>query len=118
MKLLSIEPTPSPNAMKLNIDEKLPLGMQKEYTQENKASAPVAIQRLLALATAYLGMIGGEEVLPDLFRALQDPSVSVRRTAGDTLSDLGSPEAIGPMCQALKDPNKLVRQPVVPSGSR
>jgi HEAT repeat protein len=33
----------------------------------------------------------------------------VRRTAGDTLSDLGDPRAIGAMCQALRDPNKLVR---------
>ncbi|MGD8191081.1 virulence factor [Brevibacillus ginsengisoli] len=49
MKLLSIEPTPSPNAMKLNIDVKLPVSMQKEYTKENTATAPEAIQKLLAI---------------------------------------------------------------------
>jgi len=61
------------------------------------------------LAVVYLGMVGGDEVLPYLFEALQDDSVSVRRTAGDTLSDLGDPRGIEPMCRALQDPNKLVR---------
>src|SRR5690606_13579198 len=61
------------------------------------------------LATVYLGMIGGKQVLPLLYRALKDSSAIVRRTAGDTLSDLGDSDAIGPMAEALKDPNKLVR---------
>src|SRR5690606_11098381 len=34
---------------------------------------------------------------------------AVRRTAGDTLSDLGDPAATGPMIAALADANKLVR---------
>lgn len=66
----------------------------------------VSIRRL---ATVYLGMIEGKEVLPLLYRALKDPSAIVRRTAGDTLSDLGDPDAILPMAEALKDSNKLVR---------
>lgn len=61
------------------------------------------------LAIAYLGEIGGAEVLPPLFKALKDQSSAVRRTAGDTLSDVGDPAAIGPMTEALKDSNKLVR---------
>ncbi|MDB5084907.1 MAG: lyase HEAT-like repeat domain protein, partial [Bacilli bacterium] len=44
-----------------------------------------------------------------LFEALKDPSVAVRRAAGDCLSDLGDPRAIEPMAQALKDSSKLVR---------
>jgi HEAT repeat protein len=47
--------------------------------------------------------------MPYLFEALRDKSVSVRRTAGDTLSDWGDPAATGPMIEALRDPNKLVR---------
>jgi hypothetical protein len=61
------------------------------------------------LATAYLGEIGGPEVLPPLYKALKDKSSAVRRTAGDTLSDVGDPAAIEAMSEALKDTNKLVR---------
>lgn len=61
------------------------------------------------LATAYLGDIGGSEVLPLLYKALKDKSAVVRRTAGDALSDVGDPAAIGAMSEALKDSNKLVR---------
>ena len=41
------------------------------------------------LATVYLGMIKETEVLPLLYKALKDKTVTVRRTAGDCLSDLG-----------------------------
>lgn len=47
MRLLSIEPTPSPNAMKLNLDRKLPLGAQHEYTKANSSQAPAEIKKLL-----------------------------------------------------------------------
>ena len=33
----------------------------------------------------------------------------MRRTAGDALSDIGSPRAMSPMIAALIDPSKLVR---------
>jgi hypothetical protein len=62
------------------------------------------------LAVVYFGMIQSEKVLPLLEDAvLNDPSVTVRRTAGDCLSDIGNPIAIPTMIQALKDKNKLVR---------
>lgn len=66
----------------------------------------VSIRRL---ATAYLGMVKGNEVLPILFRALKDKAVSVRRTAGDCISDIGEKEAIPAMIEALTDSGKLVR---------
>lgn len=47
MKLLSIEPTPSPNTMKLNVDEKLKPG--ERYTYTDAAAAPGLIARLLAI---------------------------------------------------------------------
>jgi hypothetical protein len=47
MKLLSIEPTPSPNTMKLNVDEKLKPG--ERYTYTDAAGAPGLIARLLAI---------------------------------------------------------------------
>lgn len=62
------------------------------------------------LAVVYLGMIDSEKVLPYLEDAvLHDVSVTVRRTAGDCLSDIGNPKAIPTMIQALNDKNKLVR---------
>ncbi|WP_163528205.1 conserved virulence factor C family protein [Halobacillus ihumii] len=61
------------------------------------------------LATAYLGMIEEQEVLPYLYKALKDKTVTVRRTAGDCLSDLGLKEAIPEMIDSLADNNRLVR---------
>jgi len=49
MKLISIEPTPSPNSMKLHLDESLAHGVRKTYTHENERSAPPFIQRMLAI---------------------------------------------------------------------
>lgn len=49
MKLRSIEPTPSPNAMKLNLDEALKDGRQKTYTKENEQHAPQWARQLLQI---------------------------------------------------------------------
>ncbi|SDN38727.1 Scaffold protein Nfu/NifU N terminal [Paenibacillus sp. yr247] len=49
MKIVSIEPTPSPNSMKLNMDESLPAGVRKTYTKENSTTAPEAIGQILAV---------------------------------------------------------------------
>ncbi|RKN61390.1 conserved virulence factor C family protein [Paenibacillus ginsengarvi] len=37
MKIISIEPTPSPNSMKINLDENLPKGIKRTYTQKDSA---------------------------------------------------------------------------------
>lgn len=49
MKLLSIEPTPSPNVMKLNVDERLPDGVQHVYTKKEAAKAPELMGKLLEI---------------------------------------------------------------------
>jgi len=49
MKLLSIEPTPSPNVMKLNVDERLPSGVQRVYSRENLAQVPAVMAKLLSI---------------------------------------------------------------------
>lgn len=49
MKLLSIEPTPSPNSMKLNVDEKLAAGIRRDYKAEQAEQAPPLIARLLRI---------------------------------------------------------------------
>lgn len=47
MHIISIEPTPSPNSMKINLDTKLPDHVRMTYTSDQKATAPNLIQRLL-----------------------------------------------------------------------
>jgi len=49
MKLLSIEPTPNPNSMKLLLDEALQKGTSITYQVESKAHYPEIVQRLLEI---------------------------------------------------------------------
>lgn len=49
MKLLSVEPTPSPNSMKLNVDERWPSGRRASYTPDRIADAPEPLRGLLAI---------------------------------------------------------------------
>lgn len=49
MKLLSIEPTPSPHTMKLNIDQQLPPGKKYTYLKENAEHAPEPIRSMLQI---------------------------------------------------------------------
>jgi hypothetical protein len=65
------------------------------------------VRRLVAAALGASGNKAAVGPLSDLL--LNDPSVAVRRTAGDALSDLGDVSAQSSVCRALLDPNKLVR---------
>lgn len=47
MRIVSIEPTPSPNSMKINLDESLPKGVKRTYTSAD--AAPEAIGRILQI---------------------------------------------------------------------
>ncbi|MGO4546849.1 virulence factor [Paenibacillus sp. 2TAB23] len=49
MKLISIEPTPSPNSMKLNVDETLPRGRRFTYKASEAGEAPGLLQQLLQI---------------------------------------------------------------------
>jgi len=49
VKLISIEPTPSPHTMKLNIDETLPPGKKFTYLKENLQHAPEPIRSMLQI---------------------------------------------------------------------
>lgn len=49
MKIVTIEPTPSPNSMKVIVDEELPFGKSYNYTKENMNDAPEAIRSILAI---------------------------------------------------------------------
>jgi len=47
MQLKSVETTPNPNSMKLNLDEEL--GSTKTYTHENKDGSPQFVEKLLSI---------------------------------------------------------------------
>lgn len=46
MRIVSIEPTPSPNSMKINLDESLPKGVKRTYTAKDTA-VPAAFRHIL-----------------------------------------------------------------------
>lgn len=47
MKIKSIEPTPSPNTMKINLDEQLPMGKSNNYKKDTIEGAPKVVQEIL-----------------------------------------------------------------------
>lgn len=49
MKIVSIEPTPSPYSMKINVDEVLPDGQTENYKQDDLENAPDYIKSLFAI---------------------------------------------------------------------
>ncbi|MDN7241044.1 conserved virulence factor C family protein [Planococcus sp. N028] len=49
MKIKTIEPTPSPNTMKVIIDQELPFGKSHNYNQDNKEGAPKEVLKILAI---------------------------------------------------------------------
>ena len=49
MKLISIEPTPSPNTMKLNLNTTLPPGESNNYTKNQRDLSPLIIKDLLEI---------------------------------------------------------------------
>ncbi|WP_409270398.1 conserved virulence factor C family protein [Neobacillus sp. SCS-31] len=49
MRIMSIEPTPSPNTMKINLDQELPMGKSHNYKKENQEGAPPVIRKVLEI---------------------------------------------------------------------
>ena len=49
MKITFIEPTPSPNTMKLHLDESLETGVRRTYTPESQRSAPAWARDMLTI---------------------------------------------------------------------
>ncbi|MBH8603523.1 conserved virulence factor C family protein [Thermoactinomyces sp. CICC 10522] len=49
MKIVSVEPTPSPNVMKLNLDESLEPGKSYNVSRENQEGAPDYLRKLVAI---------------------------------------------------------------------
>lgn len=49
MKIVSVEPTPSPNTMKFTLDKELPQGKSHNYKKENADDAPGFVRDILAV---------------------------------------------------------------------
>ncbi|MDF2904120.1 MAG: hypothetical protein K0S25_1758, partial [Bacillus sp. (in: firmicutes)] len=47
MKINAIEPTPSPNTMKIILDEELPMGKSNNYKKDTSENAPSIIKTIL-----------------------------------------------------------------------
>ncbi|KRG12460.1 virulence factor [Virgibacillus soli] len=87
MNIKSIEPTPSPNTMKINLDEELPAGKSNNYKKEHAHEAPPLIKSILEiegvkglyhvadfLAVERNGKFSWEEVLPQVRAAFGEKS--------------------------------------------
>ena len=98
MRIVHIEPTPSPNSMKVNLDTRLPDGERHTYTKDRSANAPDLIRRLLAIP-------GIEEVFHTAdFMAIERTAKAdwqavlqaVRQAFGDASTATKQPEASEP----------------------
>jgi len=49
MKIITIEPTPSPNSMKIVVDTELPFGKSYNFTKDNKDEATGEAAAILAI---------------------------------------------------------------------
>lgn len=95
MKIVSIEPTPSPNVMKCNLDQSLPTGARHEYTKAGKAYAPDHLQKVLSIE----GVVSVFQVL-DFLSVERHPKADwenllsqVRQIFGDEKNKDSSPAA-------------------------
>ncbi len=100
MKLLSIETTPNPNSMKLNLDERLAKGVAITYTQENKGDCPAYIKKILAIpgissvfrvedfmAIQRKPTAGWEDILSQARAVLEYPSLNNAKPESEETSD-------------------------------
>lgn len=49
LNIISIEPTPSPNTMKISLDQELPMGKSHNYKKETAGDAPDVIKKILEI---------------------------------------------------------------------
>ena len=94
MHIKAIEPTPSPNTMKINLDEELPMGKSHNYKKETAAEAPSIIQSILQiegikgvyhvadfLAVERNAKYDWRELLPQVRRAFGEKANEAANTA-------------------------------------
>lgn len=90
MKIVTIEPTPSPNSMKIVLDEELPMGVSHNYKKEDVESAPYPVSKMLAvkgvkgiyhvmdfMAVERIGNVAWEDILAEVQAVFNEESVDV-----------------------------------------
>lgn len=89
MKLLSIEPTPSPNTMKLNMDERVDRGRTYESSQADKAPAHIAaLLRISGVKSVYQ--------TADFIAIDRHPKADWKQVLGEAAAALGGDQAVVP----------------------
>ncbi|GIN56559.1 hypothetical protein J8TS2_08780 [Lederbergia ruris] len=102
MNIKSIEPTPSPNTMKINLDEELPAGKSNNYKKEHAHEAPPLIRKILEiegvkglyhvadfLAVERNGKFSWEEVLPQVRKVFGEENVETTTQLGEADEHFG-----------------------------
>ena len=102
LKIVTIEPTPSPNTMKVVINEELPFGKSYNYTEKNKMDAPKEIQEILNiegvkgvyhvadfLAVERIAKFQWEGILSQVRKALGENSEDVEESAEQAVDHFG-----------------------------
>lgn len=102
MKIVTIEPTPSPNSMKVVVDESLPTGVSHNYKKDDAGSAPFPISEILAIkgvkgiyhvmdfmAIERIGNIAWEAILAEVQGVFNDElaEAEVERDTEKTTAD-------------------------------
>ncbi|MBO8164175.1 MAG: virulence factor [Brevibacillus sp.] len=93
MRIVSIEPTPSPNSMKVNVDERLPAGKKGTYTRQNKENAPNPIRKILEIDGVKSVFHAADFLAVERFATADWPSIlaQVREAFGEA-GDAASPQ--------------------------
>lgn len=89
MKIVTIEPTPSPNSMKIIVDEELPTGIGHNYKKDDSKNAPNPIANLLEIkgvkgiyhvmnfmAVERIGNVAWEEILAEVQAVFNEEDVN------------------------------------------
>ncbi|MDW0113829.1 conserved virulence factor C family protein [Sporosarcina saromensis] len=89
MQIVTIEPTPSPNSMKIVLNEELPTGVGHNYKKEDAERAPFPVSSLLAIkgvkgiyhvmnfmAVERIGNVAWEEILAEVQAVFNEESKS------------------------------------------
>jgi hypothetical protein len=95
MKLVSIEPTPSPNSMKINLDESLPNNLSYNFKKEEKDKAPLHLQKILEIdgvkgvyqvvnfiAVERNSKVDWKVILPQVREVFGENSAEIEKTQG------------------------------------
>lgn len=98
MKIKSIEPTPSPNVMKLNLEESLPTGVSYNYTTAQKEQAPSHLRGILGVE----GVKGVFQVL-DFLSLERFPNADWEKVLQGVLEVIGQKEVTKPSEQQVED---------------